>query len=358
MAYNVTEEQLQELVQQGLVSVADSTERLAIDPAIVDQLVLEIDTGAIYRWHAAVWELVGSIAGGAGATNLGYTASTRALTSSSGTGVTLPEVVAAGNSGLVTGTDKTKLDGIAAGAQVNVGTDLAYTASSRLLASSTGSDATLPEVVAAGNSGLMTGTDKTKLNGIATGAQVNVGTDLAYTASSRLLASSTGADATLPEVVAAGNSGLMTGTDKTKLNGIETGATADQSGAEIVTAIDTQLGSTDWQGGGGGGGGDVVATSLTVNGLTRTKTVTVTGPASVIGEPGVTYHADLRTGDVTITAPDLPMAGDTLRGRLIATGLGTFTICGLSIVPGGGTAEYIAGASGVPATWRLGGVGP
>jgi len=304
MAYNVTEEQLQELVQQGLVSVADSTERLAIDPAIVDQLVLEIDTGAIYRWHAAVWELVGSIAGGAGATNLGYTASTRALTSSSGTGVTLPEVVAAGNSGLVTGTDKTKLDGIAAGAQVNVGTDLAYTASSRLLASSTGSDATLPEVVAAGNSG------------------------------------------------------LMTGTDKTKLNGIETGATADQSGAEIVTAIDTQLGSTDWQGGGGGGGGDVVATSLTVNGLTRTKTVTVTGPASVIGEPGVTYHADLRTGDVTITAPDLPMAGDTLRGRLIATGLGTFTICGLSIVPGGGTAEYIAGASGVPATWRLGGVGP
>ena len=38
-----------------------------------------------------------------------------------------------------------------------------------------------------------------------------------------------------------------------KLNGIETGATADQTGAEIVTAINTQLGSTTWQGGGGSG---------------------------------------------------------------------------------------------------------
>ncbi len=43
-------------------------------------------------------------------------------------------------------TDKTKLDGIAAGAQVNVATDLTYTASTRLLASSTGADATLPLV--------------------------------------------------------------------------------------------------------------------------------------------------------------------------------------------------------------------
>lgn len=43
-------------------------------------------------------------------------------------------------------TAKTKLDGIEAGAQVNVATDLSYTASSRLLASSTGADVTLPLV--------------------------------------------------------------------------------------------------------------------------------------------------------------------------------------------------------------------
>jgi hypothetical protein len=52
-------------------------------------------------------------------------------------------------------------------------TDLTYTASTRLLESSTGTDVTLPEVVAAGDSGLMTGADKTKLDGIDAGAQVN-----------------------------------------------------------------------------------------------------------------------------------------------------------------------------------------
>ena len=52
-------------------------------------------------------------------------------------------------------------------------TDLTYTASTRLLESSTGTDVTLPEVVAAGDSGLMTGADKTKLDGISPGAEVN-----------------------------------------------------------------------------------------------------------------------------------------------------------------------------------------
>ena len=212
-------------------------------------------------------------------TNLSYTAATRVLASSTGTDATLPEVVAAGDSGLMTGADKTKLDGITAGAEPNVATDLTYTASTRVLASSTGTDATLPEVVAAGDSGLMTGADKTKLDGIDAGAQVNVatdlsntpaastvsvesstgtnttlpaatatlagvmtgadktkldgidagaevnvGTDLTYTASTRVLASSTGTNATLPEVVASGNSGLITGADKAKLDGITAGA--------------------------------------------------------------------------------------------------------------------------------------
>ena len=48
--------------------------------------------------------------------------------------------------------------------------------------------------------GFMSASDKTKLDGVASGAQVNVPTDLAYTAATRLLASSTGADATLPLV--------------------------------------------------------------------------------------------------------------------------------------------------------------
>jgi tagatose-1,6-bisphosphate aldolase len=226
-----------------------------------------------------------------GNTDLTYTASTRLLESSTGTDVTLPEVVAAGDSGLMTGADKTKLDGIDAGAQVNVatdlsntpaastvdvesstgtnttlpaatttlagvmtgadktkldgidagaevnvGTDLTYTASTRVLASSTGTDATLPEVVASGDSGLMTGADKAKLDGITAGAEPNVDTDLTYTASTRLLESSTGTDVTLPEVVASGNSGLITGADKAKLDGISPGAE--------VNAVDSVAGKT------------------------------------------------------------------------------------------------------------------
>ncbi len=56
--------------------------------------------------------------------------------------------------GFLSGADKTKLDGIEAGAQVNVATDLTYTAASRLLASSTGADVTLP-LVSSSDAGLV-----------------------------------------------------------------------------------------------------------------------------------------------------------------------------------------------------------
>ena len=78
-------------------------------------------------------------------TNLGYTASTRVLTSSTGSNVTLPEVVANGNSGLMIGADKNKLNGIQAGAQVNVGTNLGSsgTGATRTITSSTGNNTSI-----------------------------------------------------------------------------------------------------------------------------------------------------------------------------------------------------------------------
>jgi len=51
----------------------------------------------------------------------------------------------------------------------------------------------------------------------------------------------------------------FTTAQETKLAGIETAATADMTGAEIVSAIDTALGGTTWQGGGGGGGNTAYA---------------------------------------------------------------------------------------------------
>tara|TARA_S200002703_G_scaffold102303_1_gene88603 strand:+ start:7920 stop:10238 length:2319 start_codon:yes stop_codon:yes gene_type:complete len=154
-------------------------------------------------------------------TDLSYTASTRVLASSTGDNVTLP-VATQSAAGLISSTDKTKLDGIASGAEVNVDTNLSYTAATRVLASSTGTNATLPEATTS-NAGLLSSADKTKLDGMDAGAEPNVGTDLTYTASTRVIASSTGDNATLPEATTS-NAGLFSSSDKTKLNGIASGA--------------------------------------------------------------------------------------------------------------------------------------
>ena len=69
-------------------------------------------------------------------------------------------------------------------------------------------------------------------------AAASPATNLTYTASTRVIASSTGTDATLTEVVAGGDSGLMTGAQATKLDGIEVSATADQTDAEIRAAVE------------------------------------------------------------------------------------------------------------------------
>lgn len=84
------------------------------------------------------------VGGGAGG-SVTSVSGTAPIASSGGTtpaiSITAATTSAAGS---MSAADKTKLDGIQAGAQVNVGTDLSYTAGTRLLASSTGVDVTLP----------------------------------------------------------------------------------------------------------------------------------------------------------------------------------------------------------------------
>ncbi|TYP71479.1 SGNH/GDSL hydrolase family protein [Aquimarina intermedia] len=65
----------------------------------------------------------------------------------------------------------------------------------------------------------------------------------------------------------------FTDAEKSKLTNIAENATADQTGAEIVTSINTELGSTTWQQGGGpGGASDASAVSVTPSGnLTSTN---------------------------------------------------------------------------------------
>jgi hypothetical protein len=145
-------------------------------------------------------------------TDLSYTASTRVLASSTGTNATLPQVTTTLD-GLMIAADKVKLNGIETGAQVNVATNLTYStaATTGTVNSSTGTNATIPAATTS-LAGLMTNTDKTKLDGIESGAQVNVGTNLGVTAGTTegaIITSSTGTSATLPTATAS-NSGVVT----------------------------------------------------------------------------------------------------------------------------------------------------
>ena len=122
--------------------------------------------------------------------------------------------------GFMSSADKTKLNGIAPGAQVNVGTDLSvtYFGLSARISSSTGAN---DDILAATTTtaGLMSAPDKAKLDAVEAGAQVNVGTDLSvtYFLNSVRINSSTGID---DDILAATptTAGLMRAADKVKLD--------------------------------------------------------------------------------------------------------------------------------------------
>tara|TARA_R110001606_G_scaffold37107_3_gene105430 strand:+ start:7858 stop:10515 length:2658 start_codon:yes stop_codon:yes gene_type:complete len=99
-------------------------------------------------------------------------------------------------------------------------------------------------VESASDSNVFTDADHSKLNGIASGAQVNVATNLGKStaSTSNTITSSTGSDVTINEATGSA-AGLMSTTHHNKLDGIESGATADQTAAQILTAIKTVDGS-------------------------------------------------------------------------------------------------------------------
>ena len=116
--------------------------------------------------------------------------------------------------GLMSATDKIKLDGVASGAEVNVQANWNET--------NTSSDAYIqnkPGNASSVSAGFMTAADKVKLDGIASGAEVNVQSDWNVSDSS--------SDAFIknkPVDATQSTSGLMSASDKTKLDGVESGA--------------------------------------------------------------------------------------------------------------------------------------
>jgi hypothetical protein len=153
------------------------------------------------------------------------TTTTVPITSSTGSNATLNSATTS-LAGVMSSADKTKLDGIAAGAQVNVATNLTYSTATTTgtVNSSTGTNATIPAATTS-LAGLMTNADKTKLDGIAAGAQVNVATNLGVTGTgnTRTITSSTGTNVTIP-VATTTLAGWMSLEDKTKLDGVAASA--------------------------------------------------------------------------------------------------------------------------------------
>lgn len=99
-------------------------------------------------------------------------------------------------------------------------TDLSWTASTSTVSSSTGTNATLTNADGT-NAGLMSSSDKTKLDGIATGAEVNAVDSVNTQTGAVVLDADDISDA-------ATTNKFTTASDISKLAGIEAGATADQ----------------------------------------------------------------------------------------------------------------------------------
>jgi len=212
--------------------------------------------------------------------------------------------------------EKTKLDGIEAGAQVNVATNLSYTTATTTgtVVSSTGTNATLPAATTAA-AGLLTSADKSKLDGIQAGAQVNVATNLSWSASATAgtVSSSTGANAAIAAATTA-LAGLMTAADKSKLDGVAAGATVNSSDAVLINranhtgtqAISTVSGlqaALDAKFSTGGG----TVTGITTFGNTSNATSATSGAVRISGGLGValdiyaagniTAYSDIRLKD-------------------------------------------------------------
>ena len=109
------------------------------------------------------------------------------------------------------------------------------------ITSSTGTDAEIPSATAS-LAGLESAADKTKLDGIEAGADVNVATNLSRTLSESAVQinSSTGADTFIPQATGV-SAGVLTADDHQKLDAIETNATADQTDEEIKTAYENNF---------------------------------------------------------------------------------------------------------------------
>ena len=262
--------------------VLSSTDKAKIDGLAINRQIPDGGaTGQVLKKDSptnydASWQDDEQGMGGTGSTNLSVAnrdANSLDIASDTGTDATVPSATPS-DAGLQSAADKTKLNTLATDRQMPAGgavgqvlkkdtatdydaswqddeqgmggigtTNLSVanrTGTSLDIASSTGTDATVPSATPS-EAGLQSAADKAKLDGVATGAEVNVSTNLSIAnrdGNTLDVASSTGADATLPSATNTG-AGLMTAAQHVKLGDVEANATADQTATEIKTAYES-----------------------------------------------------------------------------------------------------------------------
>ena len=168
--------------------------------------------------------------------------------------------------------------------------------------------------------------DKTKLDGIAAGAQVNVATNLGQsTATDELtITSSTGNNITVAEATSS-IAGLMSTTHHDKLDGIESGATADQSNAEIVAAIVASGSISDSDKGTfrsniGAGTSNVAVGTGAGDALAGNTTTISSAQSTKLGHISVTQAVDLDTMESNITTNNSKVSNVTTNLGVTANG--------------------------------------
>lgn len=208
--------------------------------------------------------------------------------------------------------------------------------------------------------GFMASTDKTKLDGIAAGAQVNVATNIAQgtrTSTTVPVTSSTGTSATL-DVASTTLAGVMSAADKTKLDGVATGATNYTHPASHPPSIITQDASnrfvTDTEKATWNAKGDVTLTgtqTLTNKTLTTPLATGLRETRTAMGANAIdlatgNFFSKTISGATTFTVSNVPAAGTAATFILDLTNGGSAAITWFAGVKwAGGTAPTLT-ASG------------
>lgn len=267
-------------------------------------------------------------------------------------------VVAGGAAGFMTGADKSKLDGIAPGAQANVGTDISigYNPAYVFVNSSTGSDATLDAATTLA-AGVMSAADKSKLDGIAPGATANADTDsLAEGATNKYFT-----EGRVRSTVLTGLSLLTGGVISAADSVLSALGKLQKQISDAVTAIggkqDTLVSGTNLKTVNGNsllGGGDLAVSGGGADNSTETVAIS-SGALNLSATTKEVIVVDLNQNVTTITMP-AGVEGQAVNRRIVFTqsGAANFTVAGWgSVTIEGGTAPVAATGVGAVTEYML-----